>query len=332
MALLDLVNSLRNLLREERVTSVSGSAPDLLVQVDLINRAARRVMTRQPWSFLQRHDGYLFFPARVEAGSAQFTNGITLVVTSLTGVQASAFSDGTVSTKIVRPDDTSFPNTSYRVSDMNSIGVNLTLSSAWRGDTANGASYTIYANEARLPSDVANVLSIRNEEGNSLTFDTLGNMFEFDRMFPYEAERFSSRPDYIAVGSQVVPTQQDGGSVTRGLGVRFFPPNTDDLVLRYSYVKRPETLSSDTDELVGVPDPVQDLVVSFAFQEANEGNVEDNPKKAESLRVSNELALRELADADRRDLGRRYIPRPFGTHSHPELRRFWVTDDTIPSA
>lgn len=324
MALLDLVNQLRDLLREQRVSSVVGSNPELRVEIGLINRAARNVLMRHPWSFLQRSDGVLFFPARVEGSSGSFTQGsstATLGLSSGPSGDAAAFSDGSLSAKVVRPDDSRFPNTSYRVSNLETTGATTaTFVSPWRGDTGSGADFVIYANQARFPDDVANIISIKNEEDVSISFDTLPTFAEFDRLFPHETLQFQEFPNEVAVGGQVVPTAQDGGDVTPGIGVRFYPPNTADLLLLYSYVRRPETLAADVDELVGVPAEVQDLIVQVAFEIANRGNIEDNPDKADSLLRSNELAFRELVEADRRDIGRRHVLQPFGVEriSNPD--------------
>lgn len=316
MALLDLVNQLRDLLREQRVSSVSGSNPELMIEIGLVNRAARNVLMRHPWSFLQRSDGSLFFPARVEGTSGSFTQGSTtanLGLTSGSSGQAAAFSDGSLAAKVVRPDDSRFPNTSYRVTNLQTTGsTQATFSSAYRGDTANPADFVIYANQARFPSDVSNIISIKNEEDVSISFDTIPTFAEFDRLFPHETLQFQEFPSQVAVGGQVVPTSQDGGSTTPGIGIRFYPPNTSDLLLLYSYVRRPETLAADADELVGVPSEVKDLIVQVAFEIANRGNIEDNPDKADSLLRSNELTFRELVEADRRDIGRRHVLQPFG--------------------
>lgn len=330
MALLQLVNQLRDLLREQRVSSVSSSNPDLLVQVGLINRAARTVLMRHPWSFLHRSDGTLFFPARVE-GSGNFNqnqNFASLFLSTGSSGDAAKFTDGTVAAKVVVPGDSRFPNTSYRLTSLEtSVFTQGTFSTLYRGDGGT-QDFTIYSNEARFPNTVSHIISIKNEEDVPIAFDTIPAFADFDRLFPQEALQFQEFPNEVAVGGQVVPTALGVGSVTAGIGIRFYPPNSSDLVLQYTYVRRPETLSDDTDSLTGVPDEIQDLIVQVAFETANRGNIEDDPDKADRLEISNERLFRELVDADRRDIGRRRVLQPFGVSRahHPDA---WIR--SIPS-
>jgi len=313
VALLELVNDLRDLMREERVTTVAGPAPDLLVQIGLINRAARKILARRPWSFLHRSDGVMFFPAAIEVATSSMSNGTDVQFLGPPPPVVTAFTDGSVSAKLLVHDDT-FPQTSYPIRTLdNTFGVSATLTSVYRGPTGNPA-VTLYTNEIALPSTVARVLSIRNED-EPIRFETVDSFDDFDRMFPNHSERFSDRPEVVAVGGNVVPTNLNASeaSTSTGIGVYVYPPPDTDVLLRYSYVRRIADLEEDTDELVGVPQEVQDLILSVAFVDALMGNIEDDPVRGRTLYAQNELAYADLVAADRKDVGRRMVPKPFGT-------------------
>lgn len=329
------MNALRHLLREEPVTTVAGSAPDLVVQTALVNRAARGVLARRPWSFLHRDDGYLFFPAAVQvpAGSTALTNGQASGVVVVPLSASEHYADGSLSAKLLVGGDSAFPQTSYRVANIDvGIVTTMTLGSPYRGATGSHAA-TLYANEAVLPATVARVLSIRNEEGSPVRFETVDGFDDFDRAYPQDSERFSEFPETVAVGGSFLSTSRSTfGTQTvapaAGVGVRVFPPPSSDVLLRYSYVRRAPALAADADELVGVPDEVQDHVVNWAFYNALYSNIEDDAPRARAARVDLEAEYRALADADRVDVGRRYVPPPFSSRRAPGWRRW--TFDRIP--
>lgn len=318
--LLDMTNALRDLLREERLTSVAIVAPDVKVQVGLLNRAARQLFARRPWSFLHRDDGYLFLPARVEA-TAIPTALSTFLLTGFSNDDLLRFSDGALATKIVLTDEPTYPNTSYRVVDLQGgFGISATIPLTYTG--ASGSfSAIVYAQDAALPPTVAQILSIRNEEGVPIRFETIDTFDDFDRAVPWDAERFGVAPEFVAVGGQVVPTMRSSAAVTPGLGVRVFPAPDANVLLRYTYVRRVADLVADGDLFAGVPPEISDLVVQFAFEAALMGNIEDDPQRGGTLHAQNELRFRELAASDRRDVGRRIVPQPFSSHRRsPEWR------------
>lgn len=333
MALLELVNDLRRLLREDPVTSVSVTATDVVVQVALVNRAARRVLSRRAWSFLNRDDGYLFLPGSVATTFSVTSLGTTAITAGLSTLQQESFSDGFVSTKLYFP-TSDFPTTSYRIpSWLFDFPATLTLATPFHGTSNSVASGTLFVNEVVLPNTVARVLSIRTEEGSPLRFDTVDSFDDFDRAFPQDVERFAETPEYVAVGGHAIATERTGNPATAraamaGLGVRIFPPASADILLRYSYVRRVTDLAEDEDELEGVSQEVQDHVVNWAFYMALYSNIEDDTPRARDRRVDLETEYRDLASSDRVDVGRRHVPAPFANRQMPSWRRWQF--DTIP--
>lgn len=327
MALLQLVNDLRHLLREEPVTTVAGSAPDLLVQIALVNRAVRKVLSRRAWSFLHRDDGYLFFPASFNGTNLQyFAAGATVVsLLDLPNAQTLRFGGVDVVAQL-QVGVSEKPATSYRISGIDATGFPVaTIPIAFQGAVLTALAYTLYTNTLALPSTVARLLSIRNEEGFAIRFETIDTFDDFDRLVPQDAERFGDEPEIVAVGGQTVPTTRTSGATTTGgtpgIAVRIFPAASSDIVLRYSYLYRPAALAADADALAGVPAEVQDLIVNTAFEDALYSNVEDDPRRGAAVKASNELAYRDLMATDRVDVGRRHVPAPFSSHRVPGWRR-----------
>ena len=305
---------------------IKDLGPDLVVQKRLINRAARRVLDRRAWSFLHRDDGFLFLPGSLST-TATLTNGLVGGVLSSSLAAARPFSAGSTAANLLLT-DSSFPQTSFRVTDIGeAISVpRVTLKPGWGGSTGVFTA-TLYANSAALPSTVARVLSIRNEENWPIRFETVDTFDDFERLVPEDGERFGDTPELVAVGGQVVSTSRSSSSsnvsAQTGIGVRVYPSPSENIYLRYSYVRRVTELAEDTDELQGVPAEVQDHIVNVAFEIALMSNIEDDPRRGERVRVQNEHDYRNLVSADKRDVGRRRIPRPFSgrVHLSPVERR-----------
>lgn len=318
MALLSLVNALRDLLRENQVSSVATASPDLLVQIGLINRAARRLLARRQWSFLHRQDGYLFFPASLVTTVNAF-GAIPAVQPNMSAAAINTFANGSLQVKIQIDGDPAFPRSSFIMSDMTAGGLFNTadIPIAYPGTIGGPYTCTIYSNEQALPPYVSNLLSIRNEENFPIRFETIDTFDDFERLIPRDALRFSQFPEVVAVGGQIVPTTNKKVKTTPGIGVWIWPPPNKNVLLRYSYVLSPPVLANDTDQLIGVPQEVQDLVVNTALEEALSSNIENDPQRAQVVRTQNEADYMQLSMSDRRDRGRRHIPQPFGLgYSH----------------
>ena len=332
MTLLSMVNDLRSLLREETLSSTASTEPGIVTQKALVNRAARKVLGRHSWSFLQRNDGYLFFPARVtDTGGYAFGAGASSGIIGPNSTEAKTFSDGNLVAKIILSDSTEFPETSYVVREFSTSGfsVNADLAAAYQGTAVYTGGGTLYSNEAAFPATVARVLSIRNEEGRAITFETIDDFDDYDDLFPRDAERFGDEPEFVAVGGYVQTTSRTltPAVVSRkALGIRIYPPPDQGVTLRYSYVLRPPTLTDDADSL-DVPAEMEDHIVNVAFEEALGSNVEDDEGRFRRWQARNELEFMDLKSSDRRDAGRRHIAKPFGTTQHPARRPLW---DVIP--
>ncbi len=189
----------------------------------------------------------------------------------------------------------------------------------------------IFANQRRLPSTVAQVLSVRHEE-QPLRLEFVDRHYDFDRWIPRSFDVFHDRPQEVYVGGTVSDTATSTtASVNRGMGMMIWPPNTSDISLDFSYAYRYADLSDATDEWPGVTEEVADLVVDRAFLYCLTSNIQNDPQRAREVRVDLRIDLATAKSNDRSDPNRRRVAHGFGSSSatsHANTR--WNTAQ-IPS-
>ncbi len=366
MALLEMVNSVRGKLREERITTIS--ATDFLTTeiIELINDAGSEILEGDDWEFDVRHDGRLFLPSSQTGTTAMFgdsfisgnpiyDNGASVSLSTLEDTDSGeVFEDvdlagfrcsgNSVRSRLLAT-GSDYPNTSWIITDVTidaswlvlTLGSNLNLES----DAAETGAWTTYANEAVLPATVKDVLSIRNEE-EPLRLDFINRDLEFDARIPRPTDSFSGVPEVAIVGGTMTSTSRTTGTdawttisdvdARTGVGITVWPiPNTD-IHLEYSYRVQHADLSADTDSWDGVPANVIRIIEWLAFQKALDSGIQNDPEAAtRAERQVEKRRLRAQASQTRQPNLRR-IPTSFGSRGGRNSRSRWATQSiTAPS-
>lgn len=327
---LALVNQLRMKMREEGNTTGFDTGQNTLVQKSLIQQSSREVLEDNEWSFMIRDDGQAFLPA-------EYTSAATATVTRYS--TSGSFNDAEIvdtnkwvsprRTRLVVTEDTRFPDQTYTILEItDATGQMFTLTNPYYGDSfSSSGSATIYCNEIALPTDVLLVLSVLNEN-EPLALVQVDKHITFDSVIPRPHGSTSGNPSTVYVGSSVVGTAfnvtQGSDTVTArtSIGMMVYPVPDSDILLRYSYQKKADALSGETDILAGVPDTVEDHIVDVAFEKALYDNVEDDSRRAIRLRDRNAARLEKLLELDEPARNRRKVLTPFGGHvqAHPNTR------------
>lgn len=325
-----MVNLLRQKMREEILNDFDGSE-EVKIQKLLVQQAVREVVDDREWSFQIYDDGLAYFPGLYEDAdtvtATQFSTSVT-------------FDDATVDdrnkwasprrSRIVFPEDTKFPQQSYGIAEIQSTSSQLlTLVNPYYGDSfVATADATLYCHEMALPDGVESVVSVVDENG-PLELVHVNKHLSFDSMVQRPLDATSDRPEIVYVGSTVQGTayNQTSGSNTvfplYNTGMMIWPVPSSDVLLRYSYQKRSTTLTDATDELVGVPLNIQDLIASVAFEKALMDNTEDDSRRAIRLRAENDERIKQLQALDAPDRHRRKAPMPFGGFAGPHPNARW---------
>ncbi len=357
MALLQMVNAVRGKLREERIATISSS--DLLTTevIGLINDAGSEILEGNDWEFDVRHDGKLWFPS--SQSGTQAAPGGSLGGTLYSNVTSAAWSILTladddagevfedidlagfrmsgnrVRSKIITL-GTDVPNTSWIISTVNLQLSGITLSLTVKNDglftpATSYQSLTTYGNEVVLPTNVKDVLSVRNEE-DPIRLEFIDRNIHFDRYVPRAIDSFSNTPEVVTVGGTITSTARtseaswttisDEAAVT-GTGCMVWPIPSEDLHLDYSFRIQHSDLSANTDVWEGVPDNINRIIELRAFQSALESGIQNDPDLARSIeRQVEKRTLRALMKQSRQP-NRRRVPSTFGYQGGYNSRRRW---------
>jgi hypothetical protein len=317
MDFLAMTNQVRRRLREETLTSF-GTGELTVVVKDLVNEAAREVLDSHEWSFMIREDGVAYFPGLHEA-----TDGLTLGQYDTSGIANDAdLLDSTFARKWTTPNrsrlvatsSTVVPDQSYAIKAIGRtphLGL-FDLEDRYFGSDITNGPFTVYTNEMALPADVKQVLSVRNED-EPVRLEEVEKYIQFDTVVPRPLDHTSSKPDVVYVGGTVKGTYSVQGYDLglRSSGLMVWPVPSATVMLKYSYVSRPNTLSDETDELYFVPEEVEDLICWRAFEKALDSNIEDDPDRALRVRRNNEARTLRLLEADEVGRSRRRVLAPF---------------------
>ena len=353
MALLQMVNSVRGKLREERVGSISST--DLLTTeiIDLINDAGSEILEGDDWEFDVRHDGRLWFPASQSGTGAIFTSAslpsryessntpvISTVVDTASGevfndvdLAGWRMSGNRVRSRIFNGNSI-YPNTSWIITDVDRAAtqLNLTLGSDLRIDNDDPSGvWTSYGNEVVLPTTVKDVLSVRHEE-EPIRLEFVNRSNQFDRWVPRSTDSFSTRPHLVEVGGTITSTSRtatvawttiSAEAAVTGTGVMIWPIPSADVQLEYSYRVQHADLTTATSAWSGVPAGVIRMIEWRAYQGALDSGIQNDPEAA--LRAEKQVEKRRLRAQmnQSRQPNRRRVPTEFGYGGGGSSRRRW---------
>ena len=337
LTLLNGVNGLLDLLRQDRVVSLSPSTELTDPIVGLFNEAKDDVLGREDWDFLQRHEGSAFFPAPIEY-TTDNTAGVSVAERSVAGVitgsqftasNESDFCSNSLVVRILIPGDTTFPDTSHRLFYLDAVGATASFGfeNTYRGSAVSLGSFTIWSNEHILPATVRRVLSVRDEEGEfQLHFED--RTIELEKALPRPTQRFEDDPPIANVGGVGYETHNNSTTEfnqTRNTGTVLSiwdPPNVAK-DLKYSYIYNHADLSAETDTLEGVPDDIFRIIVRVAYQKALSSNIEADPNMARQVLGENELMIARAKTHYRPMPAVRRTPTPFGSRRSTRVNPRW---------
>lgn len=321
--LLGMLNDLRVLLREERITSISTTDELTQALILVINRAARNVLESHDWDFDVRNDGVQVFNAPIDETADAITAGDTTI--TYTGAASDVTTMLTQPTRMLITDASSEANTGYRVLTAAAAGGTNTLTLSQSVPVAvTSGTIKLFANEARLASTVGKVLSARHEE-TPIRLAEVERHIAFDSLVPRDFDSFQANPDLVYVGSTVTDTAASGTG-TQGMGMMIWPPQSARVVIHYSYQYAHAALSAATDTFAGVPNHVSDLIVDRAFLSCLTSNIQNDPERAIQVRRDFLVDLERAKSHKRRQPNRRRVLVPFGERGrrlHPNIR--WTT-------
>lgn len=335
MDFLAMVNQVRRRLREQSLTAFDTGELTTVVK-DLVNEASREVLDSHEWSFMLRDDGQAFFPGLIETDP---TLSIALSKYQSSGsLWNGSFADSNRWTTprkstLVVTGSADLPNQTYDLTNISSsVGIPFTISNSYYGTSiaaVDGTAFTVYCNQMALPANVKQVLSVRNEEA-PVRLEEVEKYIQFDSIVPRPLEGTSSKPDIVYVGSTVRGTSYNGSTPLQSAGIMVWPVPSSDVLLKFSYVARPDEMTTETDFLEYVPDDAEDLICWRAFEKALDSNIEDDPDRALRVRSNNEARTMRLLEADEVGRSRRRVLTPFRNSWMPGPYSRWATSP-IPS-
>ncbi len=332
MTLLSSVNAVRRHARQgSDLTAIATDDIEHQTYVQLLNDAADEHFNSYRWDYLERHDGYAFFPgtfiATTGASIVPLISQVSLKVgaSGITAADARRFSTN-VRTKIRITNDSKFAETEFILT---AIGQDLTfvsdISQPWPGDTiVITASFELYTHEFILPDTVRQVFAVRDQEGQSdLSF--VDRNSEMGNLLIRPLASSTDRPELASVGGSYTTTALTAGNVgTEGMGLMIWPPPSADVMLQYDYNFRHANLITATDTWTRVPREHIALVEWMAFRNALDSNVEDDVQRAQ--RIDQKIARwkARLIKSDTNTPNQRFIPpeigRRGGSSRHPNSR------------
>jgi hypothetical protein len=353
MALLEMLNSVRGKLREERIQAISDT--DLLTTelINLINDAGSQILEENDWDFDIRHDGQLIYPAKMSGVAAAVGTSatpdqynaepwVTVVtgdgITSPFDEDAWRLSHANRRSRVVVSGSSAISQTSLIIDDVQVIfnaAIRMVLADNPQLEYDTSLAWETYCNEAVLPATVKEVLSARSEQGD-VPLEFVDRAQAFEVAVPRPNLIYSDIPEVLSVGGTINNTQNSvQGDATygpvaqrSGTSAMVWPIPLNDLYIQYSYRIRHSDLSDATDEWAGVPNDVLHLIEWTAVQMAYDSGIQNDPQRA--LRVESQVEKRRaraLAKSGAQP-SRRRVPSMFRAHHRDHSRRRWATQLT----
>jgi hypothetical protein len=265
---IQLVNRCLRRLRKNIVgdstTFTSREAIDLLAY---LNEAKDDVLETRIWDFDRRQDTLKVYP-RVAATSLIVTNGSNGGLA--TGGGAPVVNEDSI-VRIVATDDSSFPDTSFRLSGATEADPSvLVLAEAWGGGTTSTgylfiAEYFIpkYALANETGSKYRQILSATHQEREMQLVQAERDV-SFDGFIQRLHQNIGGDPEIMMVGGKATATTPGGGSGTVGDIMVVWPVPDSLAQIDYTAVLRHPVLAIPEDTLTDVDRPVEDVIVSLA--------------------------------------------------------------------
>ena len=270
---LQLVNRVRRKLRIPDTTSFTKSE-DLLL-LDLVNEAKDTVLELREWDFDVRHDGHLTTVANTTGSGSSLTHGAGGA--TMTIVESFPTAPNNFIGRIVFTHDTNYGDTAYRVSVWESTTV--TVPDANSAISTTSPTYSIFANEYVLPSNVRKVLSVRHQESD-IRVEEIDRSVRFDRFVQRPQESITDTPDLIYVGGIGTATKStSSASDTDGIIFMPWPTPSAVLDLDYSYCIRHGELTTTASTLDNVDRYAVDLIVDLAYGKALQSDFGNNKEE-----------------------------------------------------
>ncbi len=320
--LLDMVNDVRGMLREERVAVLPSASdftsdPISIEVIALVNRAISEVLEDNAWPFRHQYRMKVSFYKDVER-TGTIAAGATTATFSLTLAEEALFAgthDGTANFRgvlsLLVTDSADFSRTGYKVMDYTRGTTTATLETSYLG--TNATEFRIFCNEMVLPL-ARKVVDVRHQE-QPLTLIGANQTSFFNRAVPGRYDTFSAHPThYYTIGgekSTSFTTAQIASANGIGLGIWPIPDETITLDVTYEIINE-ISLTSATDQLLFVPRPVVDLITHRAYQYALASDIQNDPERAGAFERVYERRLARLQRRKETNMGRRRVLRSFG--------------------
>lgn len=270
---LQLVNRVRRKMRVPDTTDFAKS--ENLLLLDLVNEAKDMVLELRDWEFDIRHDGHLSTVANTTGSGSGLVHGASAATMTIN--ESFPTSANSFIARIVFTHDTSYGDTAYRVSLWD--GTSVTVPDANSAISTTSPTYSIFANEYVLPSNVKKILSVRHQESD-IRVEEIDRSVRFDRFVQRPQESITDTPDLIYVGGIGTATKSDAANPDTD-GIIFMPWPTPSLVLDfdYSYIERHDELTAVDSQLDNVDRYAVDLIVDLAYGRAQQSEFGNNKEE-----------------------------------------------------
>ena len=249
----------------DETTFTSREGIDLL---EYVNEAKDDVLETRIWDFDRRQDTLTVYPQITADTSLIVANGSAAGLA--TGGGAPTVNEDSI-VRFVATDDTSFPDTSFRLAGASEADPSvMVLTSAWGGGTTSTgylfiAEYFIpkYALANETGSKYRQILSVTHQE-RELQLVQAERDVSFDGFVQRLHENIGSDPQYVMVGGKGTATTPTGATGTVGDLMVVWPVPDSLTHLDYTAVLRHPVLTIPEDTLVDVDRQIEDVIVSLA--------------------------------------------------------------------
>ncbi len=223
----------------------TGSKSDTEIK-QLVNDALDTISQEQEWPFLLTDRGTFSLDAAYATGTLTLTNGSTTCVLAV-GTWPSWAASGKLK----------ISGKTYFISSRTS-GTDIEMATAWKETTTSTATFVIFRDEYALASDMMKFGAIHMGETWSWGVEPVG--FEHFLEVQNDHNYQDHRPGIFAIA---------------GNKIRLWPMPSEDVLINYSYYKKPAALVSSTDEADW--DPMHVLLLRRAIDYQVSLRYEDTP-------------------------------------------------------
>lgn len=347
MALLQMINSIRGKMREERITAIVSTDQLTTEIIDLINDAGSEILEEHDWPFDVRYDGKLRNPAKLVGTDVDIiaivpddntTDGIAFTLQSdgadFTETRANASQlTGQYRSRILFTDSTTLANTPFVIEKITSGILN------WGGalvnksvyiDGGNTEGWTAFVHEHVLPSTCREVLSAYSAESD-VPIQFIDRTQDFERQIYRTGNIFNDIPEVIMIGGTIsnsyfVNSSGPGSysiASASGIGATLWPIPENEITIDYTYRVQHADLSAATDVWTGVPKDVVRLIEWKALYYANITGIQTDKDLAREVERQVERRLGRALTNYNPQPNRRRVPTDFRNRGYINPRRRW---------